>query len=161
MVKILLLIFISIRISNVFAAESFVVGLDQASIRKMPSYLAPVVGIAKYGSSFQTIESKYGWYKVSAGKTTGWIHNSALGKASSILRDIGKGEAVSQEQYKDEVAAAGKGFSPEYEALYKKNNPNLSYAEIDRLEKRKVETNHIIDFMTVGQLNSQLLKVQK
>ena len=58
------------------------------------------------------------------------------------------GTSVSQ----DEIALAGKGFSEEVEKEYRKNNANLDYAWINRMETIRISPRQMENFVEDGRL---------
>jgi uncharacterized protein YgiM (DUF1202 family) len=136
------------------APADWVIGLEEAPIRQTANYLAKVVGKAKYGTKLAMTGKNGQWILVTHGNTKGWIHMSAFAKADDVMSDIGKGEAASKSAYGDEVATAGKGFNPEFETAYRKENPTLDYAAVDTLDARTVTPEKIAKFAADGQLKS-------
>jgi len=53
---------------------------------------------------------------------------------------------------RDEIALAGKGFSEEVEAQYRKRNKNLDYTWINKMEAAKVSQEQMEDFISSGRL---------
>ncbi len=80
------------------------------------------------------LEERGAWKKVSlgSGKNQGWMHNTALTNKRIALK-AGQSN-VGTSVTRDEIALAGKGFSEEVEAQYRKNNKNLDYTWINRME---------------------------
>ena len=138
----------------VAAPNDWVIGLEEAPLRQSASHLAKVVGKAKYGTKVGMTGKNGQWILVTHGAAKGWVHMSAFAKADDVLADIGKGEAASKDTYRDEVATAGKGFNPEFETAYRKDNPTLDFAAVDAMEKRTVEPEKMAKFAAEGQLKA-------
>lgn len=138
-----------------------IVGLERASVRKAPSFMSPVLTTLPYGTQVKIIEKKKGWVRTTLKGVTGWMHSSSFAKSDSVLRDIGRGDAAAKSSYANEVAAAGKGFNPEFEATYRAENPTLDYASVDRLESRMVSPAELSKFARDGQLKSPIFTREK
>jgi uncharacterized protein YgiM (DUF1202 family) len=140
-----------------WANEVLVIAQEKSLLRSTPSLLAAPKGELKYGAKVTVIEKKGSWLSVKHNNLAGWIHSSSLGRAEKLNRDF-KQSGNTKGIYQDEVAAAGKGFSPEYEAAYKKDNPELRFDAVDEFEKFSVSENELKKFMTEGGLATQEVK---
>lgn len=138
-------------------AELSIIGLSRAAVRPKPSVLAKPQGFLKYGDSVSVLGTQGRWSQVQAGALTGWLESSSLGHRKSILKEIGKSDAEISKDYQDEVASAAKGFSEEMEALHKKQNPELNYSAVDRVEKIEVDMDEVVRFSRQGKLKSRVL----
>ena len=134
------------------AAVKYVTGLESTPVRLKPSFFSAVGGSLPYGSSVQVLQKKAGWAQVSSGGLTGWIQVAAFTRQDGVLREIGRGHAATENGYKDDVMAAGKGFSPEFEAKYKKENPTANFGAVDQLESRKIDPADLLKFANEGNL---------
>ena len=141
--------------------KSMAIGLERAGIRARPSVLAKAKYFSKYGDKIQVLQEKGRWRKIKSGKIEGWLEKSALGSRKTILRDIGKSEAEISSAYQDEVASAAKGLSAEMEELHKKQNPELNYALVDKVESFAVSPAQMLKFSKRGKLKSKLLEDEK
>ncbi|MGZ3690390.1 MAG: SH3 domain-containing protein [Pseudobdellovibrio sp.] len=141
-------------------SKEYVISGQQIFLRDRPSFLGKVIVQAQYGQKVQlSKKTNTGWFLVKMGDKTGWVFKSAVQDSYYILKEIGKGkEAASKSVYKDEVVAAGKGFSPEYEAMMKSQNPNLNYKSVDEMEKWNIGVDKLAGFGTKGGLTSEVLK---
>lgn len=133
----------------------FVIAQQESVVRQGPSFLASSMGTLKYGTQVSFHEKKGSWYKVKHKKTTGWVHVSAFMEKNAVMRDLNTNKS-DKHTYQDEVAAAGKGFNPDYEKAYKNENPELSYEEVDLIDKAKVSESDIEAFMNEGGLSTSL-----
>jgi hypothetical protein len=52
----------------------------------------------------------------------------------------------------DEVALAGKGFTPEVESSYRSKHPEMKFAEVDKIETFKVDPTTLQTFIKEGDL---------
>lgn len=126
------------------------VQVDQREIRSGSTFFDRVVGKVSYGDRVEILQTKSGWSKVKTQKTglTGWIHSSALTKKKIKLsagdKDVASGASS------EEVALAGKGFNPSVEKEYRKQNPKIDFAPVDKMEKMKIPAKDIKSFFDKG-----------
>jgi uncharacterized protein YgiM (DUF1202 family) len=137
--------------------KEYVVAVQKILLRNKPSFLGKGIGTGKYGDKIEILTKKAGWAQIKVAGKTGWAHQSSLQESFFILKEIGKGEAA-KSTYKDEVVAAGKGFSPEYEALMKSQSPDLNYKVVDQIESWLIATDVLKRFATKGGLTSEVLQ---
>jgi hypothetical protein len=57
-----------------------------------------------------------------------------------------------QQTSSDEVALAGKGFTPEVESGYRAKHPEMDFAQVDKVESYKVEPATLQAFIKEGDL---------
>jgi uncharacterized protein YgiM (DUF1202 family) len=138
--------------------KEFVIAGQKIFLRDKPSFLGKSVFATTYGAKVALLKKSGGWLQVKLDNQIGWVHQSSVQDGYYILKDIGKGAATSKDTYKDEVVTAGKGFSPEYEAMMKSNNPNLNYKTVDQIENYKVPVENLVNFEISGGLKSEILK---
>ena len=138
--------------STAAAQKMMSVQVKEAQLRATPSHLGKIVARTTYGSQVTILETRGAWKKVSlaGGRSNGWLHGTALTSKKIALRagQSNVGSSVSR----DEIALAGKGFSEEVESQYRKNNKNLDYAWIDRMESIKASPEQMQDFVSDGRL---------
>ncbi len=140
------------------AADVLQVKVREAKVRSAPKHYKPAVDTVKYAEPVEVLATDagaQGWLKVRTPRAhEGYLHESAVTdedlpepKAGS---EFGAAGGVSQ----DEVALAGKGFNPQVEKKYRDKNPDLegAFAEVDRMEKRKIEESDLDAFFQQGKL---------
>lgn len=128
------------------------VQVREGQLRATPFHLGKIVAKTSYGDRVTVLGERGAWKKVSLsnGKYQGWMHSTALTSKKIVLK---AGQAnVGTSVTRDEIALAGKGFSEEVEAQYRKTNKNLDYTWINRMEAMKVSSGQIEDFITGGHL---------
>jgi hypothetical protein len=76
--------------------------------------------------------------------TAGWAQLTLPGL-------LGGGTPVQQTK-SDEVALAGKGFTPEVESGYRAKHPEMKFAEVDKVETFKVDPAALQTFIKEGDL---------
>jgi hypothetical protein len=57
-----------------------------------------------------------------------------------------------KETSSDEVALAGKGFTPEVESGYRAKHPEMDFAQVDKVESYKVDSATLQAFIKEGDL---------
>jgi hypothetical protein len=57
-----------------------------------------------------------------------------------------------KETKSDEVALAGKGFTPEVESGYRSKHPEMNFGDVDKIENFKVDTTTLQAFIKEGDL---------
>ena len=57
-----------------------------------------------------------------------------------------------KETKSDEVALAGKGFTPEVESSYRSKHPEMNFAQVDQIEGFKVDPASLQTFIKEGEL---------
>ncbi len=111
------------------------------------------MGTVPAGVEVTILQESGEWSQVEYGQQKGWLPPPAFAGVKKKL-DLGKllqGKAV-QESKTDEIALAGKGFTPEVEADFRKQHPNLQYDQVDRLEGFKVSAAELQAFRQEGGL---------
>ena len=136
--------------TGVAMAASFKVITQHAMIRKDKRFFAPVVIRVPYGEVIQQLERQGDWLLVSYGGKRGWIHTSAVQEQKFRLSSLMTSEA--QEASEDEVALAGKGFTPEVEKAFRGKNPQMRFDLVDQVESLKIPDQKLEAFIQKGKL---------
>ncbi|HVO68208.1 MAG TPA: SH3 domain-containing protein [Syntrophales bacterium] len=130
------------------AQETLSVQVKEGELRATPSFLGQIVARVAYGDRVSVIEDRGTWKKVSLKGKEGWMHTSALTTKKIALKagqtDVRTGAS------QNEVALAGKGFNEQVEASFRKQNKNLDYTWINRMETFKVPPDQMRNFLTQG-----------
>jgi adenylate cyclase len=103
----------------------------------------------------QAVSQSGDWYQVDFQGQQGWLHRQAFPQAKGPkfnLPGMLFGAPV-KETKSDEVALAGKGFTPEVEASYRQSHPEMKFAEVDRVEAFQVNHAKLQSFIKEGGLN--------
>ena len=137
--------------TGAWAAKEMSVQVRDGQLRNRASFLGAVTGTVAYGDRVTVNQTQAGWCEVTIAGKTGWIHESALTPKRVVLAS-GTGAARAQSVGSEEVALAGKGFSKEIEAEYKKQNQNVDYAWVDWMGKQKVPNEQLVQFLKQGEL---------
>jgi SH3-like domain-containing protein len=134
------------------AQKTLSVQVREGQIRATPSFLGKMVAKVAYGDRVDMLEDRDAWKRVSTpgGKLQGWMHTSALTTKRVVLK---AGQAdVQTGATRDELALAGKGFNEQVEAAFKKENKNIDYTWINRMEAFSVSPDQMLNFLARGNL---------
>ncbi|HBH86780.1 MAG TPA: SH3 domain-containing protein [Syntrophaceae bacterium] len=134
------------------AQETLSVQVREGELRATPSFLGKIVARVAYGDRVVVVGTRGAWKKVSikGGALQGWMHTSALTTRRIALK-AGQ-TAVRTGATQDELALAGKGFNEQVEAAFRKENRNLDYTWINRMETFKVSPDLMSNFLAQGNL---------
>lgn len=126
------------------------VKVEEAVLKESPSFWGKNGASVFYGEEVVILEEKNSWKKVQLvidSSVSGWISESSLTKK----RIVASGSRVSAST--EELALAGKGFTAEIEAEYKKQ-ASLNYDAVDKLETNLISFDKVLDFMAAGKLEA-------
>jgi len=135
------------------AAETVKVKVQKASLFEQPNFLSKTVATLQFGDPLEMEEVVKDWAKVQFGQKRGYIHQSALTSTTVDMKTmLFSSSSSSSEASQDEVALAGKGFTPEVEENYGKAHPEMNYALVDEIERYRVDPNSLRTFIRRGGL---------
>ncbi len=137
-------------ISSVAAAATVKVITQEAVIRKDKRFFAPAVFRAPYGAALQELSKQGDWLRVGYQGREGWIHKSAVQEQKFQFSSLAGGQA--EEASRDEVALAGKGFTPEVEKAFREKNPRMRYDLVNQVQAYKVDEQRLQAFIQAGHL---------
>jgi hypothetical protein len=138
--------------SDLGQAQTFKVVQAKQQLFADPSFTAPPLGVAPEGAEVKVMQQSGDWYQVEYQGQTGWLHQQAFGGAKKVdLSRLLQGKAVPASRT-DEVALAGKGFTPEVEADFRRKHPNLNYEVVDKVEAFQVSPGELQAFIQEGGL---------
>ena len=137
--------------TGAWAITEMSVQVRDGQLRNRASFLGTVVGTVAYGDRVTVNQTQAGWCEVSIAGKTGWIHESALTPKKVVLAS-GTADARVQSVGSEEVALAGKGFSKEVEAEYKKQNQDVDYTWVDWMGQQTVSSERLVAFLKQGNL---------
>ena len=132
------------------AQKTLSVQVKEGQMRNTPSFLGTIVARPSYGEHVVLIEDQGTWKKVSVRGVQGWMHTSALTTKNIVLK--AGTTNVQTSATGGEIALAGKGFSEEIEKQYKRQNKNVDFTWVDRMEHFKVSTEEMQAFLKQGQV---------
>lgn len=134
------------------AQKTLSVQVREGQLRSTPSFLGKIIARVVYGDRVAVVEDQGAWKKVTVkgGNLQGWIHESALTSKQIALRAGQSNVKTSATQ--SEIALAGKGFNEQVETAFRKENKNLNYTWINRMETFKVSPDQMRAFLAQGHL---------
>jgi len=133
-------------------AQTFKVVQSKQQLYSAANFSASPLGTVPEGAEVIILQQSGEWYQIEYQGQQGWLPQQAFPAAKKFdLSSVLKGKAV-QESKTDEVALAGKGFTPEVEASFRQKHPNLNYAQVDQVEKFSVSPGDLQTFIREGGL---------
>jgi hypothetical protein len=139
-----------VLVASVAMAASVKVITQQAVIRTDKRFFSPPVVTVPYGQLLQELTREGDWLRVQYRGNQGWIHVSAVEEQKVNLSPLMTSKA--KETSQDEVALAGKGFTPEVEKTFRAKNPQMKYDLVDRIEGYRVSMEELHLFVQDGWL---------
>ena len=120
-----------------------------------PDFASAPVASVPVGAELSVERQAGDWYKVEYQEKIGWINRQAFPTPQTgskfSLSGLLTGKPV-KETSSDEVALAGKGFTPEVESSYRTKHPEMNFAQVDRIESFKVDPATLQAFIKEGEL---------
>ena len=139
---------------TVLAGETMRLKVQKSALYEEPRFFSKSLASVQYGDSMEKIRQLKDWVFVRYGDQQGWIHQSALTSSTPTLGTVFFSGSPAPETSDDEVALAGKGFTPEVEKGYEKNHPEMKYALVDEIEGYRVEPRSLAEFIQQGGLKT-------
>ena len=133
-------------------AETLKVERANTQLYQSPNFGSTTLGTVPPGAEVAIMSRSGDWVQVNYEGKTGWLHKTAFPQASGMnLPGMLTGGPV-RETKSDEVALAGKGFTPEVEAGYRQKNAGLNYAQVDQVEQFQENPTQLATFIKDGGL---------
>jgi len=133
-------------------AETLKVERAGTQLYEAPNFGSTPLGTVPSGADVAVMSRSGDWVQVNYQGKTGWLHKTAFPQATGMrMPGLLTGGPV-RETKSDEVALAGKGFTPEVEAGYRQKNPSLNYAQVDQVEQFQVSSSQLASFIREGGL---------
>jgi uncharacterized protein YgiM (DUF1202 family) len=136
-------------------SEVLKVAQPNQSLYPDPDFASTPIAAVPQGAEVNVQHSTGDWYKVEFQGETGWLNRQAFGqpqtKSGFNLPGLLTGKPV-RETSSDEVALAGKGFTPEVENSYRAKHPEMNFAQVDKIESYKVPPAKLQAFIEEGDL---------
>jgi hypothetical protein len=119
-----------------------------AKVMKSPKFIGASAGEVSRGDALTVREVKGDWYRVE-GRAAGWINRTSVveGQVALSSKPGGGGGAS-----RDEIELAGRGFTPDVEARYRREHPALDYAHVEAIEPITVDAEALAGFAAEGGL---------
>jgi len=137
--------------TSLFAVEETMsVQNKTGDIREHPTALGKVLTSVKLGDQVTVLEKKGSWARVTTldGKTTGWIHSTALEKTKRRLAASGTNAETGAST--EEASLAMKGFTEQVEKDYKAKHTDIDFTWIDKMGQIKIPTTEVLAFLKEG-----------
>lgn len=151
MKRCILILGVLLLAGSAWAARTMSVQVREGQLRSRASFLGSVVGQVAYGEKVSVEETQAGWSRITTESgASGWIHESALTRKTLVAGSGASDARIGASG--EEVALAGKGFSKEVEAEYKKQNRELDYTWVDWMGKLVVPESRMREFLVQGDL---------
>jgi len=132
-------------------ADTLIVRIKSTPVRKEPKFYADILALLKAGDSVEKISAQNGWLKIRTdGGVIGWVHSGALEEKKFKLSAFDK--SLKTQASASEVALAGKGFNKNVEESYRKKNPTINFAYVDKMLEIKIPPGKIEEFLRTGKL---------
>jgi uncharacterized protein YraI len=135
--------------------EVLKVAQPNQSLYPDPDFGSTPVGTVPEGAEVNVETQAGDWFKVEFQGKTGWLNRQAFGRPQAStgfsLPGLLTGKPV-KETSSDEVALAGKGFTPEVENSYRSKHPEMNFAQVDKIESFTVAPAKLQTFITEGDL---------
>lgn len=140
----------AVAVTQLFAQQKMTVELREVMVKVSPNYLAQSAGKLSYGAEVNVVAEEGNWVRISS--PSGYLPKSAVTK-KSIPKNPDQKYAGGSVKH-DEVALAGKGFNPQVEAQYKKNNAQMAsaFSSVDKIEKLGASDAELRAFQSAGKL---------
>jgi uncharacterized protein YgiM (DUF1202 family) len=133
-------------------AETLKVERAGTQMYQAPNFGSTTVGSVPSGAEVAVLSRSGDWVQVNYQGKTGWLHKTAFPQATGVKTPGFLTGGPVRETKSDEVALAGKGFTPEVEAGYRQKNPGLNYAQVDQVEQFQVNPTQLAAFIREGGL---------
>ena len=124
----------------------------EGKMRQRPSFLSKINLTLPYGTKVTKLKEQGDWFHVSHYHSKGWLHKSSLTTKEIILK-AGNAD-VKRAANDDELVLAGKGFSREVENNYRRRNPAMSFADVDKMENLNIDALTLHKFIQQGELKN-------
>ncbi len=127
-------------------ADPSTVQVREASLYEKPSAISKFLGKLEYGAQLTVLATQPGWVQVKSDQGTGWLRDQTVTTKKLDLKSGSQTSGASA----TEVSLAGRGFSEEVEKGYKDKNPQLDYADIDKMEAQGIDEAALVTFLQDG-----------
>ena len=120
------------------------VTVQNVALKSSTGFFASTLRSLSFGDAVTLVSESGKWSQVRIGTQTGWVASNNLSTRQVVA-------ANSSGFSSNEVALAGKGFSPEMEMEYKRSG--LDFTLVDEMERTNVPTDDLLRFINEGRLS--------
>jgi hypothetical protein len=131
-------------------AATYQIITQEAVIRKDRRFFAPEVARASYGEPVEQRERQGDWLRVSYKGREGWLHIGAV-QEQRVRLSAFAGERA-PESTREEVALAGRGFTPEVERAFREKNGRMRYDWVNQIQNYRIGESRLEEFIRSGNL---------
>ncbi len=149
-IKVLVTFLFLAVMSSLALGASVTIITQEGVIRKDGRFFSPSVIRAPYGSVLEKKGRQGEWLHVNYRGKEGWIHKSAVEEQKFETSSFSSGKA--HETSQDEIAMAGKGFTPEVEKAFREKNPNMRYDQVNKVQNFNLDEQRNLSFIQAGGL---------
>lgn len=131
-------------------AETAAVAVRESVVRRECGFFSTVVVKVRNNDMLEILAHEGEWLRVSVKGFAGCIHKSAM-----IRRTPPVDHLLSEDRHfadDEEVTLAGKGFTPEVEAGYQEQKPEVDFSRVDALERAAPSESDLKTFAAEGGL---------
>jgi len=139
-----------VAFAGVKAGSQITIRVMSAKVMKNPKFIGTAAASLSRGDALTVKEVKGDWYRVE-GAAKGWIHKTNVVEGKVELSTT-PGGGSSGGASRDEVELAGRGFTPQIEAKYRDENPNLDFSHVDSIEATGIDPGELQAFVDEGGL---------
>ncbi len=136
--------------ASVATAASVRIITQRGMLREEKRFFAPVIARIPYAESLHVLGSEGDWLRVYYQNKYGWIHRGEVNEQKFTL-SVFTGESTGGAT-QDEVALAGKGFTPQVEKVFRQRNPDMQFVLVDQVESLRISDKKIQTFLEQGNL---------
>jgi len=142
----LVLFITGLAAAQVRAGGTMYVSVKEITLKSGTGFFASNKGTIKYGDAVTVVRVDGRFVEVkNASNVTGWTATANLSARQVVA-------GTSSTATAREVALAGKGFNAEVESSYRENQ-NLNYADVDKVEAITVDETALRRFLEEGRLS--------
>ena len=142
----LVLFITGLAAAQVRAGGTMYVSVKEITLKSGTGFFASNKGTIKYGDAVTVVRVDGRFVEVkNASNVTGWTATANLSARQVVA-------GTSSTATAREVALAGKGFNAEVESSYRENQ-NLNYADVDKVEAISVDEAALRRFLEEGRLS--------
>jgi uncharacterized protein YgiM (DUF1202 family) len=132
------------------AQEEVYIKVRSTRLRAAPQHYANSIATLSLGQALTVIKKEGAWLQTKTkDNKSGYIHESAITERKTTLA---LSRSASKSASASDTALAGKGFSREVEKQFASRNPNLTFADVDAMEKIVISDSTLKSFVVSGGL---------